>query len=140
TRAGRRSRGSKMPGSTQRHKYIAARPVPATREQRLAPHRWAYHRPMSRFGALGTLLRRLLFLALAVGLLAVLATLAYKLWIDTQTDNLIYSYTDANLPSRHVALVFGAGLNAGGGPSAILYDRVATAADLYKANKVDKLL
>ena len=43
-------------------------------------------------------------------------------------------------PRNHVALVFGAGLNRSGGPSAILYDRVATAADIYKAGKVRKLL
>ena len=64
----------------------------------------------------------------------------FKVWVDMQTSSLIYRPTDSKLPAHHVALVFGAGLNDSGGPSAMLYDRVATAADLYKANKVDKLL
>ncbi len=136
-----------MPISTERHRYVAAR-SPAQGEYKvrpyntrsLGPRRWAYHRPISRFSILNTFLRRLLFLALAIMLLVILAMLAYKFWIDEQTGNLIYSYTDPRLPSRHVALVFGAGLNRAGGPSAILYDRLATAADLYKSNKVDKLL
>jgi vancomycin permeability regulator SanA len=36
--------------------------------------------------------------------------------------------------------VFGAGLNRAGGPSAMLYDRVATAVNLYFDDKIDKLL
>ncbi len=56
------------------------------------------------------------------------------------TAGVMYDPTDARLPHNHVALVFGAGLTAGGGPSAVLYDRVATAADLYRLGKVDKLL
>ncbi len=72
--------------------------------------------------------------------ICLVSILAYKIWVDMQTSSLIYQPNDAKLPSRHVAMVFGAGLNTAGGPSAMLYDRVATAADLYKANKVDKLL
>lgn len=133
-----------MRGSTQRHKYVAARsptPAPFTPQRSLGrSHRWAYHRPVSRFSALSMFLRRLLFLVFVATLLTILAMLAYKFWIDAQTGNFIYSYDDPKLPSRHIALVFGAGLNSEGGPSAILYDRIATAADLYKAKKVDKLL
>jgi SanA protein len=43
-------------------------------------------------------------------------------------------------PARRVAIVFGAGLTRSGSVTAILYDRVATAADLYHAGKVDRLL
>lgn len=43
-------------------------------------------------------------------------------------------------PAARVAIVFGAGLNRNGTVSTILYDRVATAVDLYHAGKVDKLL
>src|SRR5205085_5111818 len=50
------------------------------------------------------------------------------------------TYTGPKLPCNHVALVFGAGLKPDGSPSAMLYDRVATAADQYLGNKVDKLL
>jgi vancomycin permeability regulator SanA len=70
----------------------------------------------------------------------VVGIVGFKVWVDVQTSSLIYESTDKRLPAHHVALVFGAGLNNSGGPSAMLYDRVATAADLYKANKVDKLL
>jgi vancomycin permeability regulator SanA len=42
-------------------------------------------------------------------------------------------------PARHVAVVFGAGVR-NGQPSAVLFDRVASAVALYRAGKVDKLL
>ncbi|MGH9944752.1 MAG: SanA/YdcF family protein [Pyrinomonadaceae bacterium] len=44
-------------------------------------------------------------------------------------------------PPPAVAIVFGAGLwRNGGGPSPVLYDRVASAAELYRAGRVRKLL
>ncbi len=43
-------------------------------------------------------------------------------------------------PQRPVAIVFGAGLQRDGTPTAVLRDRVAAAADLYFAGKVQKLL
>jgi SanA protein len=49
-------------------------------------------------------------------------------------------YSSQNVPHVKVAIVFGAGLNRNGTPSAILRDRVETAAHLYLAGKVDKLL
>lgn len=42
--------------------------------------------------------------------------------------------------ARPVAIVFGAGLRADGLPTAVLYDRVATAAELFRLGKVDVLL
>jgi SanA protein len=45
-----------------------------------------------------------------------------------------------NLPSTNVAVVFGAGLRYDGTPTAILRDRVQTAANLYHQGKVKKLL
>ena len=49
-------------------------------------------------------------------------------------------YTNATQVSpRKAAIVFGAGVR-NGQPSAVLYDRVATAVALYKAGAVDKLL
>jgi SanA protein len=44
------------------------------------------------------------------------------------------------VPSRRVAIVFGAGLWRDGSPTPVLYDRVATAAELYHAGKVEKIL
>jgi vancomycin permeability regulator SanA len=123
-----------------RHKYVAARPAPDTELRRLGPRRWAYHRPVGRFGTLGRVLRRLGLLVLAVVPLAALGLVGFKLWVDMDTQGLIYADGDPSVPQRHVAVVFGAGLDGNGGPSAILYDRVAAAVDLYNVRKVDKLL
>ncbi len=49
-------------------------------------------------------------------------------------------YSAPSAPAERVAVVFGAGLQRDGRPSPVLYDRVATAADLYRAGKVSKLL
>ncbi len=46
----------------------------------------------------------------------------------------------AESDSRPVAIVFGAGLQRDGEPTAVLQDRVRTAADLYFAGKAEKLL
>ena len=106
----------------------------------MGPRRFAYHHPVSRRSTIGLLFKRIVWLAVSMVLLAVVSTLAYKVWVDVQTEGLIYDSNAPNLPQNHVALVFGAGLNRAGGPSAILYDRVATAVDLYKGSKVNKLL
>jgi vancomycin permeability regulator SanA len=89
---------------------------------------------------LSKLFRRLVFLALTLAAVGAIAILAFKIMVDMQTRDAIYEPDDPDLPQQHVALVFGAGLNRAGGPSAILYDRVATAAELYTLGKVDKLL
>lgn len=125
--------------SRPRHRYVAARPAP-TPPGRMGPRRWAYHQPVYRRSTLGVFLRRLLVGAIFAILLGVLATLLYKLYVDSRTGNLIYAAGNPNIPQNHVALVFGAGLNASGGPSAVLYDRVETAANLYKSDLVNKLL
>ena len=49
-------------------------------------------------------------------------------------------YTLENAPSGRAAVVFGAGLLRDGRPTPVLRDRVATAAELYFAGKVDRLL
>jgi len=50
------------------------------------------------------------------------------------------TYTVADVPSRRVAIVFGAGLWRNGTATPVLIDRVTTAANLYFAGKVEKLL
>ncbi len=50
------------------------------------------------------------------------------------------TYPIESAPSAPAAVVFGAGLMRDGSPTPILRDRVATAADLYFAGKVKKLL
>ena len=44
------------------------------------------------------------------------------------------------VPAERIAIVFGAGLRKDGTPTAILKDRVETAAQLYQQGKVNKLL
>ncbi|MDD2522118.1 MAG: ElyC/SanA/YdcF family protein [Anaerolineaceae bacterium] len=50
------------------------------------------------------------------------------------------TYTLETVPAKPVVLVPGAGLNASGGPSAPLKDRLDTAIELYRQGKVEKLL
>lgn len=126
--------------SRPQHKYVATRPPPITDSHKMGPRRFAYHQPVSRRSTLGTLFRRIVALAVGAVVLAALSTFAYKLWVDAQTADLIYEVDSPTIPQNHVVLVFGAGLNRAGGPSAILYDRVATAVDLYNDGKVNKLL
>ncbi len=49
-------------------------------------------------------------------------------------------FTVETAPARRVAIVFGAGLNRRGGPSAVLRDRIRTAIELYETGKVQVLL
>jgi SanA protein len=44
------------------------------------------------------------------------------------------------VPHRRVAVVFGAGITQDGRPTPQLYDRIATAVELYLSGKVEKLL
>ena len=70
-------------------------------------------------------------------LLAILGTVPReltRLYADTRL------FDPANSPSGKVAIVFGAGLYRDGSPTPVLRDRVATAVDLYKLGKVEKLL
>jgi SanA protein len=58
--------------------------------------------------------------------------------VDRRYKGLIH--TLETVPPRKVAVVFGAGITADGRPMPALADRVWTAAELYKAGKVEKLL
>lgn len=50
------------------------------------------------------------------------------------------TYRVEDVPARRVAIVFGAKIEWNGRPSTMLRDRVATAADLYFAGKVEQIL
>ncbi len=50
------------------------------------------------------------------------------------------TYSPEQVPHARAAIVFGAGLTADGSPTAVLEDRVKTAAALYQAGKIDKIL
>jgi len=81
-----------------------------------------------------------MFLRLFLTLLIVLPTLflAPRLITALYSRKLIHEAGAS--PAARVAIVFGAGLWRDGSPTPVLRDRVATAADLYFAGKVEKLL
>jgi SanA protein len=79
-------------------------------------------------------------IALAVVLSALV--LMPRAWARAVSNDLVFASTEA-VPAEaepRVAIVLGAGLARGGRPSTVLYDRVATAVDLYRAGRVSKLL
>lgn len=75
----------------------------------------------------------LLILALSAGIL-LLPSLITTLYARTRI------YSAADVPAAPAAIVFGAGLTRDGAPTAVLRDRVSTAASLYFSGKVEKLL
>lgn len=75
---------------------------------------------------------------LRLAVLCVLALFIPRLITGLYAANRIYEASDS--PSKRVAIVFGAGLRRDGTPTAILRDRVETAADLYFIGKVEKIL
>ena len=85
------------------------------------------------------ILKRLFLLVVATGFAAFALVVGLRIWVERRYQDRIYeSVTD--IPSRPVALVLGAGLWPDGSLTPILADRVATAADLYHAGKVQVLL
>ena len=77
-------------------------------------------------------------------LLLSLAALGFVALVLPRLFTTVYSWprihTVDSAPTERVAIVFGAGLTRGGYPTAVLRDRVETAAQLYFAGKVQKLL
>ncbi len=61
-----------------------------------------------------------------------------RLFVVLSTTRKMVQVEDA--PKKRAAIVFGAGLSRDGTPSPVLRDRVETAADLYFAGKVEKIL
>ncbi|MFL7808257.1 MAG: vancomycin high temperature exclusion protein [Anaerolineae bacterium] len=79
------------------------------------------------------------FAAVAVlGLFLLSLPFFLRWWVDRRYKPRIYALED--VPSRRVAIVFGAGITADGRPMPALADRVWVASELYKAGKVQKLL
>ena len=83
-------------------------------------------------------IRLLLMLLLYAILAAVLVFGAPRLITEIYARPRMFSVGSA--PAGQVAIVFGAGLRRDGTPTAVLRDRVETAAQLYFAGKVKKLL
>lgn len=82
-----------------------------------------------------TFLHRLFLTLCALGVLAVVLPR-----IITALHSLDRIYQKEDAPTKRLAIVFGAGLRRDGSPTAILRDRVDTAASLYFSGKVEKLL
>ena len=73
--------------------------------------------------------------------LALLGLLVFFLpRIITSIYTAFKTYSVEDVPADRIAIVFGAGLRRDGGPTAVLRDRVETAAQLYLEGKVEKLL
>jgi len=83
---------------------------------------------------LHTLIRR----TLQAGALAAALLAAPRVWMSLA--GMAHITTPQGAPARPVAIVFGAGLYRDGQPTPVLQDRVAAAADLYLAGKVQTLL
>src|SRR6476660_7281490 len=83
-------------------------------------------------------LKRLVQVGFGLAGVAVLAVLAPRAYTALAYRGQMYD--TASAPSERVAVVFGAGLTIDGTVTAVLYDRVATAADLYHSGKISKLL
>lgn len=82
--------------------------------------------------------KMLLILALTIFILSLLILIISRLVTGVYARP--KTYTAADIPARRVAIVFGAGLWRDGTATPVLYDRVQTAANLYFAGKVEKLL
>lgn len=87
---------------------------------------------------LKTLARNIFKIFLAAGAFAALALIIPRLITALYASPRLYSVEES--PARRVAIVFGAGLQRDGTPTPVLRDRVETAAQLYFAGKVEKLL
>jgi SanA protein len=87
---------------------------------------------------LHTTFRLLLWFFMLILVLILLLVALPRLVTAWSTRNRIYTVESA--PARRAAIVFGAGLWRDGSPTPVLRDRVATAAQLYFAGKVEKLL
>jgi len=84
-------------------------------------------------------LKRVMFIAIGCGVAAVVLLGALRLWVEGKVRDRIYTRVE-EVPPRPVAIVLGAGLWPDGSLTPILADRIATAADLYHAGIVQKLL
>jgi SanA protein len=84
------------------------------------------------------------FFAMLFRLLLILAGTTVAVLLGLRLVTGLYArsriHPAAQVPARRVAIVFGAGLARNGGASPVLQDRVQTAADLYFAGRVEKLL
>jgi SanA protein len=86
----------------------------------------------------GRIIKRVFKLLLIAGVLAVIIPLVLRGFTALRFRG--DTYTVDTVPEHQVALIFGARVYPSGRPSAMLADRVATGADLYRAGKVKVLI
>lgn len=85
------------------------------------------------------MLRSVSFIAAGCGVTTVVLLGGLRLWVEQKYRDRIYTCAE-DVPPRSVAIVLGAGLWPDGSLTPVLADRVITAADLYHAGTVQKLL
>jgi vancomycin permeability regulator SanA len=81
---------------------------------------------------------RLVRLVLVGAAAALVAIAALRLYTVNRYDHAILAAD--RLDQGRTAIVFGAGILPDGEPTAVLYDRVATAAELYRLGKVEQII
>ena len=87
-------------------------------------------------------LKRLILFLFFLGAIGAVTVVIFNAWLHARYGNRIYASID-DVPrddQLRLAIVFGAGLTRSGEPTPALYDRIATAVDLYQRGLVNKLL
>ena len=82
--------------------------------------------------------KKIIKLLIYASLLGIIVVLGINLLIKSQTDPVIFS-KEKDTPGTKVAIIFGAGIN-NNKPSKYLKDRLDAGIELYKNNKIDKIL
>lgn len=87
-------------------------------------------------------IKRLFLTFFLLGAIGTITVIAFNLITHATYASRMYANVDAvpREDTPRIAVVFGAGLTRSGGATPVLYDRVATAADLYHRGFVNKLL
>lgn len=101
--------------------------------QAIPPGSTCYNSPMVKRIML-IVIKLIIVLVVIVGLALITGRLVVGRFASSRLASL------ENVSPQRVAIVFGAGLWRNGAPTPVLQDRIETAADLYFAGKVEKLL
>ncbi len=85
---------------------------------------------------------RILLTLIVIGLTGILSIYLINIYIQSQSAGKIKT-SITEVPTENpprVAIVLGAGVWENGEPSDVLYDRIVTAVELYRAGRVEKIL
>lgn len=85
-------------------------------------------------------MKRLLIILILLGLAAGLFVVSVNLWVTSYAADRTFETIDSVPAEGRVAIVLGARVEDDGTPSNTLNDRTVTAAELYNAGKVSKLI